>query len=162
MTGVQTCALPISTGASGGQLEKSPGAFACLNTCSVEIFKMPFGAPTESPMNLTPTAAQAGPSGNAGKMMTRRLQTHDRSTVILTYSTRDANALRMAVQSIRLKGTRKPSLSLIARRSLHLYLSGLAGAQENRLDLYEAEIATLESMVTDHPSPALKSKRKAP
>jgi len=101
------------------------------------------------------------PSDNAGKVLTRRIQAADGTTVLLHYQAPEAHRMRALVQSIRLKGDRKPSLSLIARRSMQLYLARLASAQANRPDLYTAEIAELEAMVTPVPQPALRSKKKA-
>lgn len=70
--------------------------------------------------------------------------------------------MRQLVQSIRIKGTRKPSLSLIARRSMQLYVARLEAAQRTRPELFDSEVAELERMVTRVPAPARYSKRKAP
>ena len=101
----------------------------------------------------------ATPSDNSGKMMTRRIQARDRTSVMLTYSTTDAFELRKMVQSIRLKGDKKPSLSLIARRSLQLYGRHLEQVKAGRPDLFAAELTALERMVTPVPQPARKSKK---
>jgi len=89
--------------------------------------------------------------------MSKRIQARDRSTVILTYSTMDANSLRMMAQQIRLKGDRKPSLSLIARRSMQVYQQFIQASPFN----FEAERQELEKMVTRIPKPAKTSKKKA-
>ena len=68
--------------------------------------------------------------------------------------------MRQLVQSIRIKGTRKPSLSLIARRSMQLYVARIETAQRTRPEVFAAEIAELERMVTPTPAPAQYSKRK--
>ena len=96
------------------------------------------------------------PSDNTGKVLTQRIQARDRTTVLLTYSTRDANELRRMAQSITLKAGKKPSLSLFARRALQVYGSYL---KDSRNAANEA--AVLDRMVTPVPSPAPRSKRKA-
>ena len=96
------------------------------------------------------------PSDNTGKVLTQRIQARDRTTVLLTYSTRDANELRRMAQSITLKAGKKPSLSLFARRALQVYGSYL---KDSRNAANEA--AVLDRMGTPVPSPAPRSKRKA-
>ena len=95
------------------------------------------------------------PSDNSGKVLTQRIQAHDRTTVLLTYSTQDANELRRMAQSITLKAGKKPSLSLFARRALQVYGRYLEDSRNAA-----NETAVLDRMVTPVPSPAARSKRK--
>ena len=97
------------------------------------------------------------PQPNDGKVFTRRIQASDRATVSLTFTTRDAQALRAVAAAFTLKGTKKASLSLIARRSLHLYLQLIADSTRKA-----HEEAALNKMVTVVPAAALFSKRKVP
>ena len=97
------------------------------------------------------------PDPNDGKVFTRRIQASDRATVSLTFTTRDAKALRAMAASFTLKGTRKASLSLISRRSLQLYLQLIADPTRKA-----HEEAALNQMVTAVPAPAPFSKRMAP
>lgn len=108
-------------------------------------------------MTTSTTAPQGIPSPNTGKMMTKRIQDRDRTTVILTYSRTDANDLRMLAQSVILKAGKKPSLSLFARRALQVYGSYLRDASNAA-----NETAVLNRMVTPVPAPAAYSKKKAP
>ena len=94
------------------------------------------------------------PDPNDQKLMTRRIQARDRTTVILSYSTRDAQALRSIAQAILLKRDKRPSLSLLCRRALQLY-GQLITSPAHR----EAEIEALNKMVTSVPAPAPHSKR---
>jgi hypothetical protein len=100
------------------------------------------------------------PSDNLGTMMTRRIRSADGTTVLLNYQASEANAMRQLVQSIRIKGDRRPSLSLIARRSMQLYVARMETAQRNRPDVFASEVADLEQMVTLVPAPAQHSKRR--
>lgn len=101
------------------------------------------------------------PSDNTGKILTRRVRAADGTAVMLHYRKSEAYRMRALVQSIQLKGDRKPPLSLIARRSMGLYLDRLEQARTSRPDLFAVEIAELERMVTRVPSPALKSKKRS-
>ena len=95
------------------------------------------------------------PQPNDGKVFTRRIQASDRATVSLTFPTRDAQALRAMASAFTLKGDKKASLSLISRRSLHLYLQLIADPTRKA-----HEEAALNRMVTVVPAPAPFSKRK--
>ena len=101
------------------------------------------------------------PSDNSGKIMSKMIRAADGTTVALTYLKPEAHAMRALVQSIRLKGSKSPSLSLIARRSMQLYVSRLESARASRPDIFAAEVAELDKMVTTYPSPRPVS-RKAP
>lgn len=91
---------------------------------------------------------------NDNKLMTKRIQASDRTTVILSYTKRDALALRELAYSITLKAGKRPSLSLISRRSLQLYSQILSNPTHR-----EAEIQALNTMVTPVPTPAPYSKK---
>ena len=96
------------------------------------------------------------PSDNTGKVLSRRIQARDRTTVLLTYSASDANALRMLAQSITLKAGKRPSLSLFARRALQVYGSYLDDPRNAA-----TETAALNRMVTEVPQAATTSMKKA-
>ena len=112
-------------------------------SCTFQIFKK-----DNNPMT---------PDPNNNKIMTKPGQASDRTTVILSYTSRDAQALRSLASSFTLKGTKKASLSLISRRSLQLYLQLIADPTRKA-----HEEAALNRMVTVVPAPAPFSKRKIP
>lgn len=95
------------------------------------------------------------PDPNDAKLMTKRVQAGDRTTVVLSYPTRDAQALRTLASSFTLKANKKASLSLISRRSLDLYSMLMADPARRR-----QEVQVLNAMVTTTPAPATHSKRK--
>lgn len=101
------------------------------------------------------------PSDNTGRMMTKRVRARDGTTLVLNYRKPEAARMRALVQSIRIKGNKSPSLSLIARRSMQFYLTRLESARVNRPDAYASELFELESMVTPVPQPALHSKKQS-
>lgn len=75
---------------------------------------------------------------------TKYLKARNGTTMILNYRPEEATSLRAAVQRIRLKGGRQPSLSLIARRSMGLYLDLLnSGASA-----FATEVEALEKLAT--------------
>jgi hypothetical protein len=98
---------------------------------------------------------------NTGKLMTKRINAADGTTLVLKYRKADAHEMRAFIASILLKGSHKPSLSLIARRSMRLYLDRMQQARATRPDIFASEVAELERMVTPVPQPASKSRRKA-
>ena len=87
-------------------------------------------------MNLS-TSASPG-------VRTQYLRARDGTTVILNYRPEEASSLRAAVQRIRLKGGRQPSLSLVARRSMSLYLSLLNSGPS----ALATEVEALEKLAT--------------
>jgi hypothetical protein len=89
------------------------------------------------------------PNTTTGKVITKQIKAYDRTTLVLSYTTKDANELRALVQSMRLKAGKKPSLSVIARRALRVYVDRLP-------DVWDAEIEALNKMTTRVPKPALK------
>lgn len=86
-------------------------------------------------------------TGNLGKILTKRIRCRDMSVVTVAYPTPDAQAIRALAQSIRLKGGTKPSLSLLTRRALHLYMKAFPAVSE-------AETRALNDMTTPVPQPA--------
>jgi hypothetical protein len=90
----------------------------------------------------------------SGKVLAKRVIARDRTTLILTYKSSDAAALRRFVQQIRLKGDRKPTMSLIAGRAMEVYRLLM-----ERPGVLESETAVLDRMVTPVPKPAKVSKR---
>lgn len=94
------------------------------------------------------------PDPNDNKIMTKRIQAADSSTVILNYPRRDAQELRALASSFTLKAGKKASLSLLSRRSLQLYSRHLSDPA-NRA----SEAMALNEMVTPTPAPASHSKR---
>jgi hypothetical protein len=94
------------------------------------------------------------PDPNDNKIMTKRVQASDRASVLLSYSTREAKALRDLANSFTLKG-KKASLSLLSRRSLQVYQEIL----NNPLHRANEE-QILNKMVTPVPVPAPFSTRK--
>ena len=101
---------------------------------------------------LIPQASPKPLNTNAGLILTKRVQAKDRSTVVLSYPASDAVAMRALAQSINLKGDRQPSLSLLTRRSMALYLEMLDTARTGHPMAWAAEIAALEQMATAHPT----------
>jgi hypothetical protein len=101
------------------------------------------------------------PTDNTDRMMTKRIRAKDGTTLVLNYRKPEAVAMRALVQSIRIKGNKTPSLSLIARRSMQFYLARLQSAKANHPDAYAAELVELESMVTPVPQPAQYSKKQS-
>jgi hypothetical protein len=97
------------------------------------------------------------PDQNDNKLLTKRVQASERTTVILSYSTRDAADLRALASSFTLKAGKRPSLSLLSRRALAIY-SQILRSPAHR----DAEIGELSKMVTTVPAPAPFSTRKAP
>jgi len=95
------------------------------------------------------------PDPNDNKIMTKQVQASDRTTVILSYTARDAQALRLMAELVTLKGGKKASLSLLSRRSLYLYSQLLTDPTRKGY-----EEAALNRMVTHVPAPAPFSKRK--
>jgi len=66
------------------------------------------------------------------------------TTLTLRYLKGDASAIRAAAEGIRLKGDKKPSLGLIARRSLALYLQHINSSPL----AFDTEMEALEKLAT--------------
>ncbi len=92
---------------------------------------------------------------NDNKMMTKRVQASDRTTLILSYPSKDAQELRALASSFTLKAGKKASLSLISRRSLQLYSRLLTDPARKA-----SEALALNAMVTPTPAPAFRSKKE--
>ena len=84
------------------------------------------------------------PSRTAGKVLSRYRKRTSTSTLVLNYPTNEAARLRDLIASIRLRGDREASRSLIARRSLAVYLDYVASSPDAMSD----EIEALELLAT--------------
>jgi hypothetical protein len=83
-------------------------------------------------------------SGVPAKVRTRYLRAKDGTTLVLNYRHQEAHDIRAALQRIRLKGDKTPSLSLIARRSMRVYLAHL----ESSPAAFAHEVQALERLAT--------------
>ena len=81
---------------------------------------------------------------DSGVVRTRRVRATDTTTLTLNYPKNEAARLRDLMQSIRLRGDRKPSLSLLARRSMAVYLDHVASSP----DALAGEIEAWELLAT--------------
>ena len=97
---------------------------------------------------------------NTGKVNNRYAKSIGGTTVSLNFRTQEATALRAFVQTFRLRGDKTPSLSLIARRAMSVYLAHAQYSQETKA----SEIAALEKLATPFSSrtPAVVSKCSLP
>ena len=89
---------------------------------------------------MTPTPF----TDNTDKVLTRYIRARDGTVLTLNYRHQEANAIRATLQRIRLKGDKQPSLSLIARRSMSLYLAHL----ESSPSAFADEVQALERLAT--------------
>lgn len=78
------------------------------------------------------------------QVRTHYLKARDGTALVLNYRHQEANAIRAALQRIRLKGDKQPSLSLIARRSMGLYIAHL----ESSPAAFDGEVKALERLAT--------------
>lgn len=115
-------------------------------------------SPNDHPLAI-PVGARAD---NTGRVMTKRIPPRERSTVILSFKAVEANAMRAFIKSIRIKGDKEPSQSLVARRALQVYLHRLEMLRREAPPAYSDEIAALERMVTPVPQPAREDQLKKP
>ena len=83
-------------------------------------------------------------SDNTDKVLTRYIRAREGTKLVLNYRHQEANAIRSALQRIRLKGDKAPSLSLIARRSMGLYIEHLQSSPS----ALEGEVQALEKLAT--------------
>jgi predicted N-acetyltransferase YhbS len=81
---------------------------------------------------------------NTGKVHTKYIRAADGTAVTLNYRPQEAKALRAFVQSIRLRGDKVPSLSLIARRSMQVYMTHIQFSPST----LAAEVEALERIAT--------------
>ena len=83
-------------------------------------------------------------SNNTDKVLTQYIPAKDSTKLILNYRHQEANGIRAALDRIRLKGDKTPSLSLIARRSMALYLEHLTSSPQ----AFDMEVEALERLAT--------------
>ncbi|CAM5796340.1 hypothetical protein [Rhizobacter fulvus] len=86
-------------------------------------------------------------TNNTNKVLSRYIKAADGTTLVLNYQHREANGIRSAIQRIRLTGDKTPSLALIARRSISVYLAHL----ESSPTAFANEVAALEKLATRVP-----------
>ena len=81
---------------------------------------------------------------NKGKVLTRYTRAAGSTTMSLNLNPLEADALRAFIVTLRLRGDKIPSMSLIARRAVLAYLEHLKFSPETRA----SEMAVLERMAT--------------
>ena len=81
---------------------------------------------------------------NTGKVLTRYTRAAGSTTMSLSLNPSEASQLKAFVSTLRLRGDKQPSMTLIARRAVLAYLSRLKFSAETKT----AEIAVLEEMAT--------------
>ncbi len=81
---------------------------------------------------------------DSGTVRSRYVRASNGTPIFLNYTEREAQPLRDAVAGIRLRGDRQPSMSLLARRSLSVYLELLHRHPAARA----IELAELEKLAT--------------
>lgn len=112
----------------------------------------PFRISMRSPLN-PPENPSRGPQltstncvpDNTGRIFSKRVSAYERSTVILSFKSNDANAMRAFINTIRLKGDKAPSQSLIARRAVQLYLCRLEMLRREDPSAFITEVEALEA-----------------
>ena len=93
---------------------------------------------------MTTTPNHASATEDSPQVRTQYIKAGDGTTLILKYRHAQAIELRMTLQKLRLKGDKQPSLSLIARRSMGLYLEHL----ESSPTALANEVQALEKLAT--------------
>jgi hypothetical protein len=83
-------------------------------------------------------------TNNTGKVLTRYVKTAGATALMLNLKPPEAALLRSFTSSIRLRGDKVPSLSLVAHRALLVYLAHAQYSSETRT----SEIAALEKLAT--------------
>lgn len=83
-------------------------------------------------------------TNNTGKVLTRYVKTPGATALMLNLKPPEAALLRSFTASIRLRGDKVPSLSLIAHRALSVYLAHAQYSLETRA----SELAALEKLAT--------------
>lgn len=96
------------------------------------------------------------PTAPLGVLRTKRIRAAHRTTLTMTFEDRDTTALRDACTKLRPEDGREPSLSLVGRRALHVYLAALARCDDDGI---ASEIATIKRM-TAPPSDATRDRLK--
>lgn len=83
-------------------------------------------------------------SKNTGKVMTKYTRAAGGTALTLNFRPQEATALRTFVDSVRLRGDKIPSLSLVARRAMTHYLGYAQMSPTTRT----TEISALEALAT--------------
>ena len=81
---------------------------------------------------------------NTGKVLTRYTRAAGSSTMSLSLNPNEASQLKAFVSTLRLRGDKQPSMTLIARRAVLAYLSHIKFSAETRA----SEMEVLEKMAT--------------
>lgn len=81
---------------------------------------------------------------NTGKVLTRYTRAAGSTTLSLNLNPQEAIALKSFIGTLRLKGDKIPSMSLIARRAVLAYLEHLKFSHATRA----SEVEVLEQMAT--------------
>ena len=84
------------------------------------------------------------PPDDTGVVRSRYVKDAGKTALVLNYPKNEAQRMRALIESIRLRGNRKPSLSLIARRSIAVYLDYVHGNSA----AMETEVQALEILAT--------------
>ena len=98
------------------------------------------------------------PKNNTGKVHARSLKSAGSATLVLNLRPQEAIALRSFIASVRLRGDKIPSLSLVARRAMSAYLAHVHHSPETRA----SEIAALEKIATPFTDRAATKATSAP
>jgi hypothetical protein len=101
--------------------------------CECLLWNLIIGIPMTHPASLT-----------EGKVLARRESRSGSTALVLNYPPNEAARLRDLTQSIRLRGNRKLSLAMVARRSMAVYLDHVASSP----DALANEIEALEMLAT--------------
>lgn len=83
-------------------------------------------------------------TNNLGKVHTKYIRAKGGTALMLNLRPQEATALRSFVATVRLRGDKIPSLSLIAQRAMSVYLDHAQYSPETRA----SEIAALEKLAT--------------
>lgn len=94
-------------------------------------------------MNPSPTPKKPVPD-NSGKVLTRYQRAAGSTALTLNLSPEEASRLKSFIASLRLRGNKIPSMSLIARRAVLAYLTHIQFSPETRA----SEMEVLEKMAT--------------
>ena len=97
------------------------------------------------------------PKNNTGKVHAKSLKSAGSATLVLNLRPQEATALR-SFASVRLRGDKIPSLSLVARRAMSAYLAHVHHSPEIRA----SEIAALEKLATPFTDRAATKAKSAP
>ena len=84
------------------------------------------------------------PHKDTGVVRSRYLKGDGKTALVLNYPKNEAQRMRTLIDSIRLRGDRKPSLSLLARRSMAVYLDHIHSSHV----ALQSELKALEALAT--------------